>query len=204
MRKIKVSLEFAKLSVAFKVIFYRSVLLDLTGNALYLLPDVPLADAKLAVDNLEIAALAAEGGSFLSTAQLHEKVHIADGLFHNLAAYVERISNGNEAKIISSGFHCTRQPILFGKLPLAVKDGLVSGAVILVSKAIEHALSYDWYYVAGEPPATEEGWVFAGRTSRADTEILDLIPGTKYYFKMRAFTAKGNTDFCDPVSKIII
>jgi len=50
-----VSLEFIRLSVALKILFYRFVLLSLTGNILYQQPDVSLAEAKLAVDNLEIA-----------------------------------------------------------------------------------------------------------------------------------------------------
>ncbi len=100
MKKTKVSLDFIRLPVALKILFCRTVLLGITGNAAYQMPDVSLADAKTAVDNLEIAALAAEGGSNLATAQMHDKVKIVNELFHNLAAYVERLANGDEAKII--------------------------------------------------------------------------------------------------------
>ncbi len=204
MKKTKVALDFVRLSVALKIIFYRAVLLSMTGNILYLNPDVSLADAKLAVDALEVTALDSEGGGLLATAKMHEKEHIADGIFRNLAAYVERLAEGNEASIIASGFHCTKQPAPFNKLPLQIKDGLVSGTVNGFCKVIEHALSYDWYYAKGGVPATEAGWVFAGRTSRADIEIKGLTVDSKYVFKLCAFTSKGNTDFCDPVSKTII
>ena len=204
MRKTKVSLDFIRLPVALKILFCRSVLVDLTGNAAYPSPDVTLADAKLAVDNLEIAALAAHGGSFLATAHVHEKEKIVNDLFHNLAAYVERLANGDEAKIISSGFHCRQQPAPYIKLPLAINYGLISGTVILVAKAIENAGSYEWYYSIGELPATSAGWVSAGRSTGANFEISGLTVGAKYYFTMSAVTINGVTDFCEPVSKIII
>ena len=204
MKKNKVALDFIKLSVSLKIIFCRSVLLDLTGNAAFQTPDVTLADAKLAVDNLEIAAIAAEGGSQLSTAQMHAKEAIVDAIFHNLAAYVERIANGDEAKIISTGFHCNKQPAAINKLPLAVNDGLVSGSVETVFKAIEGAGSYEVEYAIGELPTTEAGWKSAGKSTRAHLTISGLPVGVKCFFRMNATTPKGTTDFCDPVSKIII
>lgn len=204
MKRMKVALEFVKLSVPLKIIFYRSVLLDLTGNVFFLNPDVPLVDAKLAVDNLEIAALAAEGGSNLSTAQMHAKEKIADGLFHNLAAYVERIANGDEAKIISSGFHGTKQPAVFNKLPLEIKDGPVSGTVVAVMKAIETAGAYEVEYAIGELPTTPEGWKKGGKSTSAHITIIGLPVGIKCYFRMNAITPKGVTDYCEIVSKTIV
>ena len=204
MKKTKVSLDFIRMPVALKILFCRSVLLDLTGNSSYQMPDVSLEDAKTAVDNLEIAALAAVGGSNLATAQMHEKEKIVNDLFHNLAAYVERLANGDEAKIISSGFHCTQQPSPYIKLPLAINYGLISGTIILVAKAIDNAGSYEGYYAIGELPATDAGWVSAGKSTSANFEIAGLTVGAKYYFTMSAVTTKGTTDFCEPVSKIII
>ena len=180
------------------------MLLDLTGNVAFQSPDVSLADAKLAVDNLEIAALAADGGSKLATAQMHAKEAIVDTTFHILAAYVERMAIGDEAIIISSGFHCTKQPTPYNKLPLVINDGLLSGTVDAVFKAIETAGSYEVEYAIGELPTTEAGWKSAGKCTRAHLTISGLPVGVKCFFRMNATTPKGTTDFCEPVSKIII
>ncbi len=204
MKKNKVALDFVKLSVSLKILFCRSVLLDLTGNVAFQSPDVSLADAKLAVDNLEIAALAADGGSKLATAQMHAKEAIVDTTFHILAAYVERMAIGDEAIIISSGFHCTKQPTPYNKLPLVINDGLLSGTVDAVFKAIETAGSYEVEYAIGELPTTEAGWKSAGKCTRAHLTISGLPVGVKCFFRMNATTPKGTTDFCEPVSKIII
>ncbi|MEI6066650.1 MAG: hypothetical protein WCP96_04900 [Methylococcaceae bacterium] len=50
MKKIKVLLDFIKLSVAEKIAFYRNIIAKLTDNPAYPTPEVPLADAKTAVD----------------------------------------------------------------------------------------------------------------------------------------------------------
>ena len=204
MRKTKVSLEFIRLSVALKILFYRFVLLSLTGNILYQQPDVSLAEAKLAVDNLEIAALAAEGGGPLATELRNQKEKIADDIFHILAAYVERIANGDDAKILASGFNGTHHPIPFTKLPLVINDGLVSGTVEAVMKAIENAGAYFVEYAVDEIPTIAAGWKSAGTSTSARMTISGLPVGSKYYFRMNAITPLGLTDFCDPVSKIII
>ncbi len=204
MKKTKVSLDFIKLPVPQKIVFYRSVLVYMTGSIIYQTPDVSLAEAKLAVDNLEIAALAAEGGGPLTTAQEHAKEKIADDIFHNLAAYVERIANGDDAKILSSGFHCTLQPAPINKLPLVINDGLVSGTVDAVMKAIENAGAYYLEIATGEIPTTAAGWKLAGSSTSARMTISGLTVGSKCFFRMNALTPLGLTDFCDPVSKIII
>lgn len=204
MKKTKVSLDFIKLPVPQKIVFYRSVLVYMAGSIIYQTPDVSLAEAKLAVDNLEIAALAAEGGGPLTTAQTHAKEKIADDIFHNLAAYVERIANGDDAKILSSGFHCTLQPAPINKLPLEIRDGLVSGTVDAIMKAIENAGAYYLEIATGEIPTTAAGWKLAGSSTSARMTISGLTVGSKCFFRMNALTPLGLTDFCDPVSKIII
>ena len=108
---------------------------------------------------------------------MHAKEAIVDAIFHNLAAYVERIANGDEAKIISAGFHCTKQPVPFNKLPLAINDGLVSGSVDAVFKAIETAGSYEVEYAIGELPTTEDGWKSAGKITSARLTISGLPLG---------------------------
>jgi hypothetical protein len=57
-------------------------------------------------------------------ATLHDNEKAADAIFRALANYVESTADGDETKIINSGFHGTKQPTPIQKATLAVVDGL--------------------------------------------------------------------------------
>ena len=85
-----------------------------------------------------------------------------------------------------------------------INDGLVSGTVDAVMKAIENAGAYYLEIAIGEIPTTATGWKLAGSSTSARMTISGLTVGSKCFFRMNALTPLGLTDFCDPVSKIII
>lgn len=60
MKKLKAILDFIQFTVTAKIAFYRNVIAKLTGNPLFPEPDVPLTEAKTAVDKLEAAVLDAK------------------------------------------------------------------------------------------------------------------------------------------------
>ena len=204
MKRIKVLLDFIKLAIAEKITFYRSVVADMTGNAFFPTPDVPLADAKTAVDALETASIEAKDGSHTAISIMHDKENATDEIFRKLAAYVERIADGNETQIISSGFRPTKQPVTKQKAALAVEDGNNSGSVKLVAKAVDKAGSYIWQMAKGALPTDETGWITIGYTTQAINDVIGLEVAAKYYFRVAAITPEGTTDFCAPVMKVII
>jgi hypothetical protein len=203
MRRIKVLLDFFKLSVAVKIEFYRTVIAKLTGNATYPTPDKPIADAKTAVDKLETSFIAAQDGSHTAVSAMHDAELAADVIFRILAAYVDRIAAGDETKILSSGFHPSQQPAAIQKDPLTVVKGANSGSVKLSAKAVDAAVSYIWQMAADALPQTEAGWTVAGYSTRSTYEIAGLPFGSKYYFRVAAVTPNGATDFTAPVLKLI-
>ena len=69
-------------------------------------------------------------------------IEAADLLFIRQAHYVDSIANGDETKIISSGFHESKQPIPFNKPALSVMDTAHSGIIKLIAKAILGARAY--------------------------------------------------------------
>jgi hypothetical protein len=204
MKRIKVLLDFIKLVVGLKIVFYRNVLTRLTGNSSFPNPDVSLEMARIAVDTLEQSSIATKDGSRTAISKLHDDEAAADEIFRILAAYVDRMAAGDETKILSSGFHASNQPLPIQKAILAVEDGNHSGSIKLVAKAVEKAGSYVWQMAKGSLPADEAGWTTIGYTTQANNEVNGLDIATKYYFRVAAVTPDGTTDFSAPVLKVVV
>ncbi|MEI6067406.1 MAG: hypothetical protein WCP96_08715 [Methylococcaceae bacterium] len=116
--------------------FYRNVIAKLTDNPAYPSPPIALSDAKTAVDTLDASIIAARDGSHYAVSTMHDNEKAADAIFRALANYVESTADGDETRIINSGFHGTKQPTPIQKATLAVVDGLHSGSVKLITKAV--------------------------------------------------------------------
>lgn len=204
MRRIKVLLDFFKLSVAEKIEFYRNVIAKMTSNVfLFPTPDKSMADAKTAVDKVETTFIAAKDGGHTAISAMHDAEAAADIIFRILAAYVDRIADGDETKILTSGFHPSDQPSTYTKDALSVSNGANSGSVKLLAKAVDKAAAYIWQTAKGSVPADESGWTIAGYTTRVSFELSGLPITTKYYFRVAAITPDGVTDFTAAVLKVI-
>ena len=204
MKKIKVLVDFIQFSVAVKVAFYRNVIAKLTDNPDYPSPDVPLVEAKAVVDNFEAAIVAAKDGSHTAVSAMHDVEIRTDGVFTILAHYVDRVAAGDETKILSSGFHPSKQPVAQQKATLAIIDGSHSGSVKFVAKAVDKTGAYIWQYTPGPLPINESEWITAAISTYSYYELDGLTVGTIYYFRVAAVTPDGTTDFCAPVQKLVV
>lgn len=204
MRKIKVLLDFIELAVAIKIAFFRNVITKLTGNASFPSPDIALAELETKVNDLETAFLDSRDGSHTAVSRMRDAVKAADTVFRILALYVDRVANGDETKILESGFNPSKQSTAPAKPELAVKDNGKSGSVKLVAKAVEKAGAYIWQMVKGGIPADESGWQTIGHTTAANFEKEDLEPAQKYWFRVSAITNKGVLDYTLPVMKLVV
>lgn len=203
MKKLKVLLDFIQLSVLAKIAFYRNVITKLTGNALFPTPDEPLTQAKTVVDTLENAFLATKDGSRTAISAMHDAEDVADGVFRNLAAYVDRIAVGNETAILSSGFHISKQPATTQKPDIDAQDGDNSGSVWLVARAVDKAGAYQWQYAKDAIPENEADWKDAAISTQSYYELTGLDVACKYYFRVAAITPTGKSDFTSPVMKVV-
>jgi len=203
MKRTKVMVDFIKHSPINKAGFCHNVIDCMTGNPLYPTPDVTMADAKKAADNLDKAILAALDGSHIAMSALHDAVADVDTLFRILAAYVDRIAEGDETSILSSGFHSSKQPVLSNKETLTAIDGSHSGSVKLIAKAVDRAAAYIWRIAYDKIPDNDSGWTQIGVTTCANFEISNLPIATKCFFQVAPVTPDGTLDFCAPVMKVI-
>ena len=68
MKRTNVALNFLKLPIPTRIIFYRSVVGCLLGNAYFLIPSISLDVATAAIDALETASIASQDGSHINIA----------------------------------------------------------------------------------------------------------------------------------------
>ncbi len=203
MRKIVVLYDFIKLKTAIKIIYYRGIIDSFTNSTVFKAPDVPLADSIAAFDALKGAYLGSRNGDRVATSTMHDCEHAADDIFRLNAAYVDRIANGNETLILSSGFNQSNVPLAHQKPDFEVKDGPHSGDVILVKKAVNRAKSYFWKFSKGPLPVNAADWKELGHSTRSTIPVYGLEIGVNYNFIGAGVTPEGLTDFSAPVSKII-
>jgi hypothetical protein len=118
--------------------------------------------------------------------------HLRDAVQSAVDADVERAES-----LAASAKMSIRKVPLRNKDPFAVRDGNVSGRVLLIAKAILGALTYYW-----EVGSDSKSWSPIPETSRASTALGGLTPGQVYYFRFRAHTRKGMTDWL--IASIIV
>ena len=128
---------------------------------------------------------------------MHDSEKACALLFRNIASYVNRIANGDESKILSSGFHCSTPYPNRDKPVLAITDGSHSGSAIGTHKAVPKAGSYVWEINKAI------GWVQVAITTQTTYLFEGLLVGSVVEFRSAAVTPEGITDFCAPVSKLI-
>jgi hypothetical protein len=200
MKKANVLIDFIKITIAEKIGFLRNVVEKLTGHATFTDPDVTLADGKVKADKLEAASLAAKDGSHTAISAMRDAELEADTYLRKQAGYVNRIADGDETLILSSGFHTTKQtPNNFDKRPLVALDGKNSASVLLKAKAIDKAGAYIW-----QISRNQTDWTTLGHSTRADFEVPGLTVGEICYFRVAGITPNGTTDFTEPVMKVVV
>ena len=204
MARAKVLLDMMSFTPALKVLAYEGVINCLTGNIHYTMPDVPLSELTLLLGNFKQSILDSADGSHLAKAQMHANEILVDTAYRNEAAYVQRLSGGDEAKILSSGFSVVKPHGPQHKAEFAVLDGPNSGTLKLVCERVEKTGSYEFQMYEGDDPEGEVGWVTIGHSTAASFVIAGLIPLKKYYFRFRAVTTQGVTDYCAPISKFVL
>ena len=182
-----------------------SIVAAMTGNAHYGTPAPTLASLTLKATALRAKKLAiTELETQLSTARTDQKDMILD-LKHDvfmLRDYVQDEADGDESKIHSAGMQVIgeRQPV--GPMPA------VQNLKVMVSD-MTGTLDTEWQTVFGclvylvEVATNPEGdWKQVAASSRSRCTILDLVPGTKYWVRVRAVGAAGLGPYSDVAYKI--
>lgn len=202
----KVKLDLATLTIPEKVALARKILTEMTGNADFATPSPPLAD---------LTAKAAVLETRFNTAQQSRNTAQADtgaqnGAEHDLDAavtaeggYVEHESGGDEGKIRSTGMDVRADAAPVGALPapvnLSATTGDHDGEIDLHWDKVKGAKSYTVQQCAD--PITPTGWAHAAVVTPTKATIEHLTSGTKYWFRVAAVGAAGQSAWSDPSTK---
>lgn len=84
------------------------------------------------------------------------------------------------------------------KAELDVRQGATLGAVQLIAKAVAPNAVYYWQW-----STDQASWTSAPETMTAKTTISGLVAGTVYFFRFRALTRSGATEWSQVVSFLV-
>jgi len=117
--------------------------------------------------------------------------HVKD--FVNVEA--EKAPPDQAKAIIESSGLKTKKVSVRVKLPLEIKYGGVSGAVLLVAPAVARSAVYYFEY-----SSDGKSWIACPNSWRCKTSVTGLTVGTTYSFRVRSETRKGLGDWSQVVT----
>jgi hypothetical protein len=179
----------------------RSVITAMTGNPSFPSPTPPLATIRADVDALELAEAAVLVRTRGNKEMRDAKLTVVREDYAQLATYVQTIANANPAQaaaIIESAGMSLKKPSLRNTPAFAVRDGLTSGSVTLISKKAGDRASYRRQY-----SLDGKTWVDVGVTLKTRATISGLTPGLLYLFQCRVTTKSGPGDWSEVVTHLV-
>jgi hypothetical protein len=185
------------------ITYAQSVATSLSANA----TSFPSPTPTLATFQANIAALSAAETAVLARTKgavesRNAKLAVVKGDLENLKTYVQAVSDAanptNAAAIIQSAGMTLRKVTLHDKAQLAVKQGTVSGTVVVATKAAAKRAAYGWQY-----STDQKTWTSLPPTLQAKTGASGLTVGTLYYFRVQPLTPTGEQNWSDMVSFVV-
>jgi len=179
----------------------KSITSAMTANAYFKTPSPPLATITADLAELEAAQTVALTRAKGTAAQRDAKLVIVRTDLHDLKGYVQTVANAepaNASAIIESAAMSIKKPNTRTKQDIAVQAGAVSGSVEVIVKAAAHRASYDW-----EHSTDRKTWTRLPMTLQARTIVPNLPLGATAYFRSRAVTRTGTSDWSQPISTIV-
>jgi hypothetical protein len=182
------------------------VVLSLTNNAdIYKTPSPTLPVVQAALDELSADQAATADGGHSATVKRDNSRLVLANLMRQLASYVSVACNGDLHSLILSGFppqKTTRTPV--GILPapqgLVLKQGALSGTLIVKANPVFGASTYNWTCTANTPGAVP----ITSQTTAASCTFSGLTPGMAYTIAVNAVGAAGPSNWSNPASQIVI
>ena len=205
----KVKLNLRSLSPTEKTAKARQIISSLTGNPDFTTPHPPLTQITAAADALDSAfsdVQTAKQTVLTKNSVLRETSDTLDGQLRQLAAYIESISGDDESKILSAGVGVKNVVTSSIGTPLTAPTGLSAaegdhdGEIDLNWDKVKNAKSYVIERSVDPPTATS--WNYETVSSKSSTTIVGLTSGTRYWFRVAAVLAAGQTGWSDPSTKI--
>lgn len=203
MEKFTVKQGTSSLSSAILLEKGRTVHDMLNGNGKYPTLQTLLPAFLLLCDNLEAANSEVQfnGGKLTHEAKRLAEVALRNAL-KDFAGYVQGISGGDKATILSAGYDVVKE-----RTPLPKPDAPTD---LIVRRTAEIGiLKVKWHSVKGSKlyylEMQEEGapvWERVVTTTRTNHEMTDLTTGKKYSFRVQAIPSAGISQMSEVVTNM--
>lgn len=204
----RIKLNLSRLPLPEKIARARQIVTSITGNTNFPNPTPALAGVTAAINDVEAAYTAVQAirqEAKAKTTDQNNKEDILDRLLMQLASYVEAVAGDNEVAIQSAAMDVRGPATSTGETPaqpanLAATAGDHDGEIDLTWEAIVGTKSY---VVEKSPdPPTGTSWEHAGVFTKSKATIGGLTSGTRYWFRVAAVNANGQSGWSDPAVKI--
>lgn len=203
----KVKLNFRRLSVPEKVAKARQIATAMSGNARFPNPNPPLAAITAGANSLDDAYTTLQATKqAVKTAATDQTVKedALDQLVSQIASYVENVA-GNDETIITTAGMDAKAPASPSTVPnapsgLDATSGDRDGEIDLSWNPSANSKSYVVQQSAD--PNSTTGWTHAGTSTKSSITIDGLTAGTRYWFRVSALGASGQSGWSDPATKI--
>jgi len=203
----KVKLDFKRLPGPEKVIKGQQLVASLTNNPTFAKPNPPLADVTAAIDAFQTAikdAQIARQAARAKTTEQHNAEDVVDQMLTQLMAYIESVSGGDEALIKQAGASVRKTATSSGDLTapsaLSATEGDHDGEIDLSWNRVSRARSY--VIERSADPPTDSSWKHEKAVTTSSTTVSGLTRGAKYWFRVAAIGASGQSGWSDPATKI--
>jgi hypothetical protein len=204
----KVKLNFNKFVMTEKIARARLIVEKMTANAASFPNPIPaLADVTAAINAAEKAygeALDARALSKERTAQLSKQEDVLNDLVSRMVSFVDTASGGKEDIILSAGMDVRAPSIPSGALPaipsLFATMGDHEGEIDVSWNFDSLAQSYV-LQISPNPP-TDSSWTQVTVITVSSYTVKGLTSGVKYWFRVAAVGAGGQSGWSDPAVKM--
>ena len=179
---------------------------SLDGNLSFpgLAPKLP--NLQTVLDEYSPALAAADGGSKLDIAVKNEKRAALIEVLREIGDDVNDEADGDETKIVSSGYDMSKEKEPIGTLPppedMDLEFGADPGEMIVKLPAPPREADYLVLFAQDPMPADDRDWHQQFSTT-SKIELSGLESGKKYWFKGSYVTSTKEYNFTPPQSRII-
>jgi len=205
MARIKLNLR--NLSITEKIAKGRHIVNSMTNNANFPAPHPPLTDVTGFVDDLQkafeqVQLTKSEMAGHVST---QDNVEMKlDQALTQLAGYVESIAGKDDTVITSAGMDTRAAPsapsIPLVPQALSATAGEHEGVIELFWKPVLNAKSYA--IESSTNPAEAASWTHMGIATSGSKAIHGLKSGTRYWFRVAAVGAGGQSGWSEHATKV--
>jgi Fibronectin type III domain len=203
----RIRLNLSKLSISEKLDLAKQINGALNGNANFPTPTPSLATLSAAASALQTAhdeAVTARQESRNKTAVQNQAEDELDDALTRLAGYVSSVSGSDEALVTSAGmnFEQPKTPSSTAATPqsFAATTGDSDGEIDTSWNSVAGAQSYVVEQSLQAPPAAN--WTHVQTTIKSSHTVTGLVSGTRYYFRVAAISAGGQSGWSDISTRI--